>query len=174
MDTIPIRLAVPRHYQRRPVSIGRAMLPDKRIEITIVWAGESLRYRISSLVYALFRLILYGRLEDIETIYLLPGHRVNMNGTLNHPDITSFDDTSAGHYTTTYSTESSEILLYVNTWNHLMSPRPLPFLNYVQIPEPPQINETCAETERRLSIPWPWKQNVSSSGKKAPSIILPS
>jgi hypothetical protein len=173
MDRHSIRLLVPRQHHQRPVSISLSKLPDERIEVTIIWSGEAFSETIVSDLYTLYRFIRYGRTADVETIYILPGNRVDMNGTLNHPDITSFYDRKQGHFTTTYDAGSAEIRLYINTWNHLMSPDPLQSMVYVDTPGLRTTNETRDEIERRLSVDWPWKSTMSVSASRAPYIVLP-
>jgi hypothetical protein len=173
MSLPQLRLFVPHHYKECPKSISMSRLADKRIEVTIVWPGEYFQGRIISDLYTFYRFMRYGRTTDVETIYVLPGNMVDMNGTLNHPDITSFYDMKRGHFTTTYNTESTEILLYVNTWNHLMSPDPLRSVLYVDIRDLHTTNETRDEIERRLSLDWPWKSTMSVFAANAPYIDLP-
>lgn len=168
-----IHVLVPEQYQREQklLSVSTAQISIDRTEITFEWSGESLRAYIPSVLYTVYRFLRYGRVTDLETIYLLSApRRIDMNGTLNHPEVTSWHDVTSGHYTTTFTTGCKDLRLYVNTWNHLMSPLPLPDLVYVELTGFKQNTETRASLERKALIRWPWKQTVSISATKAPYI----
>jgi hypothetical protein len=167
-----LQLFIPEKYQHEQQLLSVCMIPTSigRTEITFEWAGESIESNIPSFLYAGYRLLCYGRVKDLETIYITSTHTVDMNGTLNHPDVTSWYDTTYGHYTTSYDTVSKDIRLYVNTWNHLMSPVPLADLTYVELTGFKWKTESRAALERHVSIQWPWKRTVSVSGTVAPYI----
>lgn len=130
---------------------------DGHAEVSFVWSGEYMQSRILSGAYMIYRFFRYGRTIDLETVYVGPSHRVDMNGTLSHPDVPDWYDTTYGHFTGTYDAGSSDIRLYVNTWNHLMSPIPRPSVQYVELTGYLRTTETRDALERRLSIPFPWR-----------------
>ena len=129
-----------------------------------------MKYRILSGAYMVYRLFRYGRTTDLETIHVGPSHQVDMNGTLSHPDVPSWYDMTYGHFTGTYDAGSSDIQLYVNTWNHLMSPIPHPSAHYVELTGYQRTSQTRAALERRWSLPFPWLPQTQST---YPSLVIP-
>lgn len=103
-----------------------------RISVTVVFKDEDHPWCLVDNLYDAYRYFKYGRVEDIETFYLLLNDDGSIKG-VEFPGVFSgshkFEDTKDLHGSAVF--ESGEIsfiygrpIIYVNTWNHMFGINP--------------------------------------------------
>ncbi len=102
-------------------------------EITVVFKDEDYPNRFLDPLYDIYRFIKWGRFEDIETFYI-KGNLVIFPD--DYASVTSFYQTKDLHThaeipTSDFQKKNGNIVVYVNTWNHMFSNEPLSDLEYV-------------------------------------------
>ena len=122
-------------------------------EITVVFKDEDYPSKFTDILYDTYRLMKWGRIEDVETFYI-------KGNVVIFPDDYSGDATF--HQTENlhnhaeipideFQKEDGKILVYVNTWNHMFSNKPIPGLEYVPFHFVPKIGSR-EDVERIYSI----------------------
>jgi len=119
---------------------GLQSLGGEVIEVTLVFSDEDKppAGSLEDLWYDVWRLVTWGRLEDIETLYVVnDGHRLRveyrglmlvLNGTLGLREIAPIGSglkrfTEAAHVEDIEVASTTLLELYVNTWNHAIGLR---------------------------------------------------
>ncbi len=125
----------------------------KFVEVTIVFKDEDHPDPLIDPLYDTYRFLKWGRVEDIETFYVYEDKVVFPD---DYASVTSFYQTKDLHTymevpIDEFEKEDDSILVYVNTWNHMFSSRPLPDLEYVPFHFKPRIG-TRKDAERMYSI----------------------
>ncbi len=104
-------------------------------EVTVVFSDEDHPNPLIDIVYDIYRLFRYGRVVDIETFVI-------KKDTVLFPD--DFASVSSFHQTENLHTRAEipidefelfdgELVVYVNTWNHMFSNKPLRGLTYIPV-----------------------------------------
>ncbi len=102
-------------------------------EITVIFKDEDFPNPILDVLYDTYRFFKWGRVEDVETFFI-------RKETVFFPDdyasVTSFFQTENLHTRREISidyfeTLNGNIVVYVNTWNHMFSEKPLPGILYI-------------------------------------------
>ncbi len=122
-------------------------------EITVVFKDEDYPNKFTDVLYDVYRLVRWGRIEDVETFYI-------KGNTVIFPDDYAGDAT---FYQTKnlhnhaelpidkFQKRNGKILVYVNTWNHMFSNKPILGLEYVPFYFVPKIGSR-EDVERIYSI----------------------
>ncbi len=125
------------------------------VEVTIIFKDEDHPNPFLDPLYDLYRLAKWGRIEDIETFYITATSVVFPD---DYASVTSFSQTEGLHTHAeipigNFQVQDGKILVYVNTWNHMFSNKPLPNLEYVKVEFRARIG-TREDAERIYSV---WK-----------------
>ena len=125
----------------------------KFVEVTIVFKDEDHPDPLIDPLYDTYRFLKWGRVEDIETFYVYEDKVVFPD---DYASVTSFYQTKDLHTymevpIDEFEKRDGSILVYVNTWNHMFSNKPLPDLEYVPFHFKPRIG-TREDAERMYSI----------------------
>jgi hypothetical protein len=122
-------------------------------EITVVFKDEDHPNKFLDPLYDLYRLMKWGRIKDIETFYI---YRDKVVFPDDYASVTSFYQTKnlrthAEIPLDEFQKFDGKIAVYVNTWNHMFSNKPLPGLEYVPFIFKPKIG-TRSDAEKIYSI----------------------
>ncbi len=105
------------------------------LEITVVFSDEDHPDPVEDVLYDVYRFFKWGRVEDVETFFVM-GHSVFFPD--DYASVTSFFQTEDLHTRmeiplSDFERLSGELVVYVNTWNHMFSEKPLPGVPYIPI-----------------------------------------
>ena len=135
-----------------PVAVYECEIQDGT-EVTIVFLDEDHPNPLIDPIYDIFRLFRWGRMKDVESFYV-------KDGSVLFPDdyasVSSFFQTHDLHERREVPLKdfeflNGEMLVYVNTWNHMFSNLPIPSLTYVPMIFTPKVG--CrSDVEKVLSI----------------------
>jgi hypothetical protein len=122
-------------------------------EVTVVFKDEDHPNGFLDPLYDLYRLAKWGRIKDIETFYIYEDKVIFPD---DYASVTSFYQTEDLHTHAEipldeFQRVDGKIVVYVNTWNHMFSNKPLPDLEYVPFIFKPKIG-TRDDAEKIYSI----------------------
>ena len=125
----------------------------KFVEVTIVFKDEDHPNPFIDPLYDIYRFLKWGRVKDIETFYVYEDRVVFPD---DYASVTSFQQTENLHThmeipIEVFKKKDKSILVYVNTWNHMFSNKPLSDLEYVPFHLKPRIG-TRKDAEKMYSI----------------------
>ncbi|MDK2886607.1 MAG: hypothetical protein PWP54_1165 [Thermosipho sp. (in: thermotogales)] len=126
-------------------------------EITVVFWDEDHPNPFIDLVYDIYRFFKWGRFYDIETFF------ISKNSVIFEDDFSdsfSYFQTENLHNFKEipfdeFEKDGNKIIIYVSTWNHMFSNKPLPDTEYITY-FPGNLVGTRSEVEKIYS----WKQNT--------------
>ncbi|MFO7882712.1 MAG: hypothetical protein R6U52_09270 [Kosmotogaceae bacterium] len=105
---------------------------DSKLSITVVFKDEDHPCCLVDTLYDAYRFFKYGRVEDIETFYLLLEKNGSVSG-VEFPGVFSgnhkFEDTKDLHGSASFTSDEITFIderpvIYVNTWNHMFGVEP--------------------------------------------------
>lgn len=130
---------------------------ETKNEITVVFLDEDHPNPFVDFIYDVYRFFKWGRFYDIETFYVSDNTVIfeddfcdsksyfQVKNLHNQKEI-PFDD---------FEKEDDRIVIYVSTWNHMFSNKPLPNTEYITY-KPENLNGTRNDVESIYS----WKKNI--------------
>jgi len=131
---------------------------ENRVEITVVFKDEDHPNPFTNFFYDIYRFFKYGRVKDIETFFLVVDEEkikeVRFPGV--YAGSLDYDDTENLHGTITLPAKAFEfkngrIVIFVNSWNHMFSNKPLKNVKYVEISDYRISKGTREDAERIYS-----------------------
>lgn len=134
------RMVAPRVCLRTPscdpYGVSGLAWEEKTRTLTVSFTNEQVpgRYGVWDAAYAVFRLLRYGRVVDVERVRIREGRDIHFP-TIYASRARRWEEAEHGtNVTVTWSKferdRGGRVVLYVNTWNHAMSERPTPGLAY--------------------------------------------
>jgi len=165
--------------------LPRAGEEPGRYQVTLVWSDEVIPHTgvasgVKDKLYAVLRLLRYGRLRDIESFILVPSDNAGASlrdvffpGTFSHRSTFTVNQHFSAKVPGSLLTyEVGRPVIYSRTWNHLHHFRPetsadgtpLPYISYDSLRCP---EATRAQVERHYSVALPWKQSQSGGARKS-------
>ncbi|MEJ5229686.1 MAG: lysoplasmalogenase [Pseudothermotoga sp.] len=128
-----VRIKVPAFDKENSVLAIYSYDHADRIEITVVFWDEDHPKAFTDFIYDLYRFFKWGRFYDVETFFIF-SDRVEFEDDF--CDSQSYFQTENLHNKAQISIESFErengqIVIYVSTWNHMFSNRPLQNTKYI-------------------------------------------
>ncbi|MCD6104611.1 MAG: lysoplasmalogenase [Thermosipho sp. (in: Bacteria)] len=129
---------------------------ESKIEITVVFWDEDYPNPFINFIYDIYRLFKWGRLYDIETFFVTDSSAIfeddyansssyfQTENLHNYKEI-PFDD---------FQKDGDNIVIYVSTWNHMFSNKPLPNTEYISY-----LSNNSTGTRNEVEKIYSWKKN---------------
>lgn len=129
---------------------------DKR-EITIVFWDEDHPNPFIDLVYDIYRFFKWGRFYDIETFFVLKERILFKDDFCDSQSYNQLENlhNSAEVPIDDFERTDKNVVIYVSTWNHMFSNKPLAGTNYISFEK-----EVLEGTRRDVEKIYSWKENV--------------
>ncbi|WP_126993440.1 lysoplasmalogenase [Thermosipho globiformans] len=129
--------------------------PDK-LEVTVVFWDEDHPNPFIDFIYDIYRFFKWGRFYDIETFYISKDSVIFED---DYCDPQSYFQTENLHNyikltTDDFEKDGEKLVVYVSTWNHMFSNKPLPNTNYISY-YPTNLVGTRRDVEQFFS----WHKN---------------
>ncbi|MBB6063069.1 putative membrane protein YhhN [Thermosipho japonicus] len=106
--------------------------PDK-LEVTVVFWDEDHPSLFIDFIYDIYRFFKWGRFYDIETFFILDDRVIFEDDYCNSQSY--FQTENLHNYkelsTDVFENDGEKLVIYVSTWNHMFSNKPLPNTNYI-------------------------------------------
>ncbi|MBC7116014.1 MAG: lysoplasmalogenase [Pseudothermotoga sp.] len=130
-----------------------------RIEYTIVFWDEDHPRALTDLLYDLYRFYRWGRFYDIETFFVYPDRIYFPDDFCESESFFQLEDLHNPAELTLDLFEhlDGEPVVYVSTWNHMFSNKPLSGVGYLSYKVEDSVSGTRADAERNYS----WRYNLT-------------
>jgi len=131
---------------------------ENQVEITVVFKDEDHPNPFVNFFYDIYRFFKYGRVKDIETFFLIVDNgkieEVKFPGV--YAGSHNFDDTENLHESISlpgnvFEFKNGRIMIFINTWNHMFSNKPLKNMKYIEISDYKVSEGTRKDAEKIYS-----------------------